>query len=362
MDDFDGSDMFSLSCKHSMCRGCWKDFLHVAIGDGPSCLYKTCPQSKCKIVIDENLVTSIVDKKHNEKYSKFLARSFVDDNPNIKWCPQPDCGKAVLCTDSTTSFVKCKCSYKFCFKCNAEAHTPCSCKELKKWKKKEQDESETANWFTANTKDCPKCGRSIEKNGGCNHMSCSLCKYDFCWICMDDWKVHGGNTGGFYKCNRFKPEELDKREANKERKTARAALEKYMHYFKRYANHEQSQRFEKKLRQLAEEKMKDLQRINKYSSWIDVQYIQKAVDQLVECRRSLKFTYVYAYYLDDGSEKNLFEYLQEQLERVTEQLSEILESDVKKFNRDDIINITKSAQTRLGHLLTGVEEGLSSKK
>uniref|UniRef100_A0A8C6UPQ6 RING-type domain-containing protein n=1 Tax=Neogobius melanostomus TaxID=47308 RepID=A0A8C6UPQ6_9GOBI len=39
-------------------------------------------------------------------------------------------------------------------------------------------------WITFNSKTCPHCFSHIEKNGGCNHMTCSQCKRQFCWICM----------------------------------------------------------------------------------------------------------------------------------------------------------------------------------
>ena len=42
----------------------------------------------------------------------------------------------------------------------------------KKWKRKIQDDSETNNWLAANTKPCPKCGKPVEKNGGCNLVVC----------------------------------------------------------------------------------------------------------------------------------------------------------------------------------------------
>jgi len=190
-------------------------------------------------------------------------------------------------------------------------------------------------------------------------MSCSICKYEFCWVCMDDWKTHGTTTGGFYKCNKYKPEEIDQKNKNLDKDKARAAIEKYIHYYKRYANHAQSQKFEKALREKAEERMKELQLKNKYSSWVDVEYIQKGVEQLIECRGSLKYTYVYGYYLDEGPEKNLFEYLQEELERTTELLSEILESPIEKFDRDVVISTTKSAERRLKHLLNDCKEGLT---
>jgi hypothetical protein len=65
-----------------------------------------------------------------------------------------------------------------------EAHDPCSCAQLAEWELKCVNESETANWILANTRKCPACNARIEKNQGCNHMTCRLCKHDFCWICM----------------------------------------------------------------------------------------------------------------------------------------------------------------------------------
>jgi hypothetical protein len=40
------------------------------------------------------------------------------------------------------------------------------------WREKCQDDSETKNWLTAHTKPCPKCGKPVEKNGGCNLVMC----------------------------------------------------------------------------------------------------------------------------------------------------------------------------------------------
>ena len=34
---------------------------------------------------------------------------------------------------------------------------------------------------------CPKCGIFIEKNGGCQHIRCIKCRYEFCWFCQQSY-------------------------------------------------------------------------------------------------------------------------------------------------------------------------------
>jgi ariadne-1 len=42
-------------------------------------------------------------------------------------------------------------------------------------------------------------------------------------------------------------------------------------------------------------------------TWIEVQFMKKAVDEVEKCRMTLQWTYAMAYYLDRGNEKELFE-------------------------------------------------------
>ena len=92
------------------------------------------------------------------------------------------CEKVAVGSGITT--VKCSCGHPFCFRCGDEAHEPCGCNQLVEWAHKCQNESETANWILANTRKCPACNARIEKNQGCNHMTCRHCRHEFCWVCM----------------------------------------------------------------------------------------------------------------------------------------------------------------------------------
>ena len=44
---------------------------------------------------------------------------------------------------------------------------------------------ESEKWIKEHTKKCPNCGIVIEKNKGCNHMTCYKCGYEFCWYCLE---------------------------------------------------------------------------------------------------------------------------------------------------------------------------------
>eukprot|EP00057_Strongylocentrotus_purpuratus_P012728 XP_011667202.1 PREDICTED: E3 ubiquitin-protein ligase arih1-like [Strongylocentrotus purpuratus] len=109
--------------------------------------------------------------------------------------------------------------------------------------------------------------------------------------------------------------------------TRQAPLEKVACiYCNRYMNHMQSLRFENKLYAQIKRKMEEMQQHN--MSWIEVQFLKKAVDVLCQCRSTLMYTYVFAFYLKKNNQSLIFEENQKDLENATETLSEYLERDI----------------------------------
>jgi ariadne-1 len=64
-------------------------------------------------------------------------------------------------------------------------------------------------------------------------------------------------------------------------------------------------------------------------SWIEVQFLRKAVEVLLQSRMTLKWTYAFAFYLTKANATDLFEDNQRDLEMVVEQLSELLEKPIE---------------------------------
>jgi len=382
-DETSNNMMMSMPCGHEFCLDCWEDFcINAIVQEGPSCVFVTCPEAGCTEVVTEIEVEKATkgnnnddNNDHLQKFQTYQLRNFVDSNTLTRWCPGIGC-ESIACApnasamESEGNVAKCDgCCTSFCVICGEEPHSPIGCKDLELWNEKCRNESETANWILANTKSCPKCSSRIEKNQGCNHITCQRCKHDFCWICGEDWSTHGASTGGYYKCNKYDP---NKGDGNDQSASARAKreLDRYLHYYKRFHAHSEAQKFAKKSLKETENRMVLLQESSTDAKWSDVEFLKTANEQLVECRRVLKYTYVYAYYLnptsssdaDSGSkmQKERFEYHQEMLEKFTENLSELSEKPVQQMDRTDVVNQTRVVDRFMKNILKYVEEGMDN--
>lgn len=354
---YPSSLLTGLECGHRFCINCWREYLHNKIMEEGMGQTIECAAHNCNILVDDVSVMRLIkDSKVRLKYQHLITNSFVECNRLLRWCPSPDCNYAIKVLYVDTRPVTCKCGHTFCFACGENWHEPVKCRLLKCWIKKCDDDSETSNWIAANTKECPKCNATIEKDGGCNHMVCKNqnCKADFCWVCLGPWEPHGSS---WYNCNRY--EEDEAKAARDAQERSRSALQRYLFYCNRYMNHMQSLKFEHKLYASVKEKMEEMQQHN--MSWIEVQFLKKAVDVLCQCRQTLMYTYVFAYYLTKNNQSTIFEDNQRDLERATEILSEYLERDITSENLADIKQKVQDkaryCDSRRNVLLEHVHEG-----
>lgn len=109
---------------------------------------------------------------------------------------------------------------------------------------------------------------------------------------------------------------------------AREILVRYMHYYTRYQTHHQSLELEENLREQVEERKREME--VESMSYTEKQAIEKAFHVLQACRRTLKYTYPFAYYLERNNQSEIFEQNQADLEKATETLSGFLEQEIDK--------------------------------
>ncbi|XP_077212008.1 putative E3 ubiquitin-protein ligase ARI8 isoform X2 [Tasmannia lanceolata] len=369
--------MNAAACGHQFCSVCWTGYISTSINDGPGCLMLRCPDPSCVAAVDQDMIHMLASEEIKEKYSRYLLRSYIENNKKTKWCPAPGCEYAVdFIMGSGNYDVSCNCSYGFCWKCTEEAHRPVDCGTVAMWILKNSAESENMNWILANSKPCPKCKRPIEKNQGCMHITCTPpCKFEFCWLCLGAWSDHGERTGGFYACNRYETAKQEGAydESEKRREMAKNSLERYTHYYERWATNQSSR--QKALSDLQQMQSVQLEKLSDKQSQPESQlkFITEAWLQIVECRRVLKWTYAYGYYLPEHehARRQFFEYLQGEAESGLERLHQCAEKELqvyleaeeasKDFNefRTKLAGLTSVTRNYFENLVRALENGLS---
>ncbi|CAH8319843.1 unnamed protein product [Eruca vesicaria subsp. sativa] len=375
-DKFRPRKIVPIVCGHSFCSTCWNGYISTAINDGSGCLIQKCPEPSCHVAVGRDMVEKVVSEEDKGKYDRYFLRSYIEESKNMKWCPAPGCDHAVEFSRSGVSYdVSCLCSYRFCWNCNEDAHSPVDCDTVSQWILKNNAEAENTKWILANSKACPKCRRPIEKNLGCMHMTCGPpCRHQFCWLCLGAWSDHGESSGGYNACNKY---EKAKREGlydevEKKREMAKSSLERYTHYYERWASNQKSRdkAFGDLQVFLSEKitKLSDIQGITK----TELKIITDAWLQIIECRRVLKWTYAYGYYLIESEREKqcFFEYVQgeaesnlERLHRCVEVESGVFEDSkeplVGDFNtfQKKLVNLTKVTKTQFETLVEALENG-----
>lgn len=83
----------------------------------------------------------------------------------------------MIAENDKVKFVQCSiCKTKVCFKCRERWHKGSCEANLEKVYQSSYGDKKNV-WL------CPMCKTRIERTGGCNHMTCSFCLFEFCWIC-----------------------------------------------------------------------------------------------------------------------------------------------------------------------------------
>ncbi|CAO2142676.1 unnamed protein product [Urochloa humidicola] len=348
-DEFPAGRTRSAACgAHFYCDGCWRGYIHAAVGDGLVCLSLRCPDPSCPAAVVADLIGAVAGAADTERYANFAFRSYVEESGGrIKWCPGRGCARAArfvgdaITYDDAATEVLCKCGNEFCWRCSEEPHRPVSCGTVRAWLAKNKSDSETANWVLANTKLCPKCHRAIEKNQGCNHMRCpDPCGHHFCWLCFKP-----AGTPNHYACDIYQPRTVASGRGNavesKEEATARqarASLDRYLFHYERWAGNLRSlQKAKQDMEEMERSELEGMAAVVGRPA-TELEFMTEAYEQVIYGRRVLRWAHAYGYYLDpetDGTKRQLFDYLQSDANNALERLHKCVELERKDVFRSE---------------------------
>ncbi len=153
-----------------------------------------CPDD-CGYILTQKNVEELLsdDITILNKYHKFKRNAELSQDQNVMWCMTRGC-ENILKSENSTKLIICeKCNLKMCFLCKSLWHEGQSCDEaIEKEYNKYLDH--------VAVKQCPKCKVRIEKNQGCNHMTCVRCKHQFCWICCKKYSPYHYKWYNIFGC------------------------------------------------------------------------------------------------------------------------------------------------------------------
>ena len=198
-DEIKENEKICLNCKHQYCKECIINYIKEEIKNNKN-EETSCPTAECKEKFPEDIIKAYSSPEQYAKYLKFQERRRINkESDSIIHCPFVNCegyankvvnNDSLLANESNVmeklldnekkeiTKIKYTCNYNhsFCSLCLKSWHDYTSCKE-------DENVAQFATESGFILKKCPNCKVWTEKTLGCNHMTCKICKFSWCWLC-----------------------------------------------------------------------------------------------------------------------------------------------------------------------------------
>ena len=199
----DTLDWERLSCGHIFCKACLKRIVDNAVRE-KSTRNLVCPATnpRCARALSLDEVRAITDNDGaiTNWHASILDREILIREHGGQPClgrPGRNCNAVLMrATPQEARIARCDgCERRYCNACflPEEIHRGANCAQAQERYAQSSEatpeERATLALVQNNSKKCPRCNNAVEKNGGCNHMTCR-CGHEFCWLCLADWRTH----------------------------------------------------------------------------------------------------------------------------------------------------------------------------
>lgn len=203
--------VFPCADGHAVCLECFAIYSITKLNDRQFVHSKTygytlpCPGSSgsCNsALIPEAHHFRVLQDDQHDRYQRFGTEEFVLKMGGVL-CPGRGCGMGLL-PEPNMRRIKCDhCQFEFCRECKEPFQRGHTCNQSNpnpttnarasnyqvnlENARRARWEAEARQVIEQISKKCPGCKTNTEKNGGCNHMTCSRCRFEWCWICLIRW-------------------------------------------------------------------------------------------------------------------------------------------------------------------------------
>lgn len=196
---------------HSVCITCFMTHLPTIIKTKKykiinTCVFALCfgkmitnsnKNQSCQIYFDlfrviKSLPINILANHNFKSILELISREFILDYSFITHCNNAfDKNPCTYLSYIITDKIDCQCGITFCHKCRCSPyHEGLLCDDIDDLTKlygqmdKKSLSMITQKITTGRMNFCPKCKKLIEKDRGCNKMTCISCGIIFCWLCL----------------------------------------------------------------------------------------------------------------------------------------------------------------------------------
>jgi len=185
------SKPFTSACTHEVntCTPCLRRWLEESL---TSRGYDKISCPECSAPFQHLDVKACASKQQFKRYDSLATRAVLSVMENFHWCMSPKCESGQIHHDDSPIFVCTACHFKQCLRHEAPWHEGETCREYDyrvSGRKKKDEEERSRQTIQRISKQCPgaRCGARIQKNQGCDHMTCRKCKHEFCWVCLAEY-------------------------------------------------------------------------------------------------------------------------------------------------------------------------------
>lgn len=177
------------SCKHELnvCKPCLSDSISSQL-DNKRWNRIDCPAPDCGELLEYRDIQAYADPQTFTRYFEFTFQAAQADGI-FQRCRTPGCHSGQQCFPEDSIMHCQQCLKSTCINCDIEMHHGISCEEKAAEREAVQQHQDphTAKYLGKRAKKCPGCAAPTQKTGGCDHITCEACDYEYCWLCLADY-------------------------------------------------------------------------------------------------------------------------------------------------------------------------------